>query len=151
MRRLVPIVAGVLLGLFAAPVASATTSREIVPFRSTERTCSGERLRVSGELLLISHFTEDSNGGFHVHFTLVPRHVRGVTPSGVSYKVVGGDRLIFNGSGHGTEMFTNTGQFMMISEGGDDNFLFRFTLHVTVNPNGETTSEVDNFSVKCVG
>ena len=101
--------------------------------------------------MLISQFTEDSNGGFHDHFSLAPRHVRGVSASGVGYKVVGGDRSTFNVSGSGTETFTNTDQFMIISESGEDNLLIRFTFHVTVNANGETTSFVDKFFAKCVG
>ncbi len=152
MKRLVALVACVLLlGLVALPVASATTDRETIPFRTTVRSCSGELVRVSGELLLISHFTEDSGGGFHFHFTLVPRHVRGVSPSGVSYKAVGGDRFTSNVSGSGTETFTNTDQFLLISEGSEDNLLVRFTFHITVNANGEVTTVVDNFSEKCVG
>lgn len=152
MKRLVALVACLVgFGMVAAPAALATTFREIVPFRTTVEGCSGERVRVRGELLLISHFTEDSNGGFHDHFTLVPRHVKGVSASGVVYRVVGGDRFTFSGSGSGTETFTNTDQFMIISEGGEDNLLIRFTFHVTVDASGETTSFVDKFSAKCVG
>ncbi len=152
MKRLVALVVCVLgLGMIALPVASATTTREIVSFRQTFQGCSGETVRVRGELLLIFHFTEDSNGGFHDHFSLVPRHVRGVSSSGVTFKVVGGDRSTFNVSGQGTETFTTTSQFMIISQGGVDNLLIRFTFHVTINANGETASVVDNFSAKCVG
>ena len=152
MKRLVAMVACVLgLGSVAPLVASATTNRDTVPFRTTILNCSGELVRVRGELLLISHFTEDSNGGFHDHFSLVPRHVKGISPSGVSYKVVGGDRSTFNVNGQGTETFTNTDQFMIISQSGEDNLLIRFTFHITVNGSEGRSTTVDNFSEKCVG
>ena len=152
MKRLVALVACVLgLGLVAPPVASATTTREIVPFRTNIQACSGEVFTVSGDLLLISHFTADSNNGFHDHFSLVPRHVGGVSATGISYKVVGGDRSTFNVSGKGTVTFTNTDQFMIISEGSADNLLIRFTFHITVSPDGGTSTVVVKFSEKCVG
>ena len=152
MKRLIAFLTCVLgLGMIAPPPASAATTRETVPFRTTIVGCSGERVRVSGQLLLISHFTEDSGGGFHDVFVLVPRQVIGVSASGVTYRVVGGDRSTFHVSGRGTETFTNTDQFMIVSQGGEDNLLTRFTFHVTVNANGETTTVVDRFSGKCVG
>ena len=153
MRRLVIALAACVLGLgMIAPLAaSAATTRETVPFQSTFDGCSGDTVTVSGQLLLISTFTDTPSGGFHDVFVLVPRSVRGVSSSGVAYKVVGGDRSTFSVNGQGTETFTNTDQFMVISQDGEDNLLTRFTFHVTVNANGETTTIVDSFSAKCVG
>ena len=121
-------------GLLMPTTASAVTDRVIVPFRTTEVSCEGETVRLSGELLLIFHFTEDSSGGFHGHFSLVPRHVRGVSESGIVYKAVGGLRAIFNLSGHGTFTDAFTTQFMLISQGGSDNLLVREVFHITITP-----------------
>jgi hypothetical protein len=152
MKRLIALLACVLgLGMIAPAVASAATTRETVPFQATIVGCSGERVRVSGQLLLISQFTEDPNGGFHDVFVLVPTHVMGVSSSGLTYRVVGGDRSTFQVSGRGTLTFTNTDQFMIISQDGEDQLLIRFTFHVTVTATGETTTVVDKFSAKCVG
>jgi hypothetical protein len=139
-----------LLGILV-PTASALTDRQTVPFRTTVVACSGERVRVSGELLLIDHFTQDSDGGFHVHSSLVPRHVTGVSASGVKYHVVGGQRDTFNVSGRGTVTETFTSQFNVISEGGDQNLQIIETFHITITPNGDVTAFVDNFRAKCVG
>ena len=151
MKRLVLLPLVLLVGLLIPSTASASTDREIVPFRTTTSTCSaGEEVRLRGELLLISHFVRDSSGGLHAHFSLVPRHVRGVSTAGTLYKAVGGLRNTFNRSGHGTRTFTFTTQFMLISQGPKDNLLLRETIHVT-RRNGRTTADVDHFSVKCVG
>jgi hypothetical protein len=141
----------VLIALVATPTASATTERDVVRFRTNVTACSGETVRLRGELLLISHFTEDSTGGFHAHFSLVPRDVTGVSESGVRYRAVGGQRFTFNVSGSETVTDTFTEQFLVISQGGDDNLLVRTTIHVTVTPEGEVTAFVDNFSSICVG
>ena len=135
MKRLsVAISAALALGLLMPTTASAVTDRVIVPFRTTDVSCEGETVRFSGELLLIFHFTEDSSGGFHGHFSLVPRHVRGVSESGIVYKAVGGLRAIFNLSGHGTFTDAFTTQFMLISQGGSDNLLVREVFHITITP-----------------
>jgi hypothetical protein len=139
-----------LLGILVPP-ASAVTERQIVPFRTREVACSGERVRLSGELLLINHGTEDSNGGFHAHFSVVLRDVVGVSASGVKYHAVGGQRDTFNLSGRGTLTVNSTFQFNLISEGGDQNLQVIATFHTTITPNGDVTAFVDNFRIKCVG
>ena len=127
--------------------------REIVPFETFVIACNGEEVFLSGELLLISHTTIDAHGAFHSEFTLVPRHVRGVgSLSGTQYKAVGGHRSHFNeDSDFAPFNFTNTDMFNLVSQGGSDNLQGKFTIHVTVNANGEVTAEVENFSEKCVG
>jgi hypothetical protein len=102
-------------------------------------------------LLLVSHFREDASGGFHAHFSLVPRHVQGVGASGTQYRAVGGQRETFNVSGHGTVTDTFTSQFLLISQGSVDNLQVRETLHLTITPKGDVTANVDDFSARCVG
>lgn len=151
MKRTLLALPVVLLLGFLVPSASAVTDRQTVPFRTRVIACSGETVRLSGELLLISHFTQDSGGGFHDHFSLVPRHVTGVSASGVRYHAVGGERDTFNLSGSGTINETFTSQFILISQGGDQNLQIIETFHITITPNGDLTAFVDNFRVRCVG
>jgi hypothetical protein len=141
----------VLLGVVAAPTALATTERVIVPFQTTEDACSGETVRLRGQLLLIFHFEEDSGGGIHGHFSLVPRDVTGVSEGGVKYRAVGGQRDTFNISGSGTFTETFTDQFILVSQESDENLLVRTTFHITITREGQVTAFVANFSAKCVG
>ena len=133
--------------------ATTSTERVIEPFDTIAIACNGEVVLLSGELLLIFHTTVDSRGGFHDKFTLVPRNVRGVgSETGTEYKAVGGDRSSFTADiDDGPVVFTNTDMFNLVSNGSADNLQGKFTFHITINANGEITSEVDAFSEKCVG
>jgi hypothetical protein len=141
----------VLLGLLFPSTASAVTDRTTVPYGAVVESCSGENISLSGELLLITHVTEDSSGGLHAQITFVPREVLGVDASGTQYREVVGQRQRFNVSGQGTLTETFTTEFMLISEGGSDNLLERATVHVTITPNGDVTAFVNNVSFQCVG
>lgn len=148
MLMALPIV--LLLGVLVPP-ASAATSRELVPFRTTVTACSGERVHLSGQVLLIDNFFF-SGDRFHDNFTLVPRHVTGTSESGVAYHAVGGLRETFNVTSSGkviTDTFTT--QFIVVSENGDGNTLIVEALHITVAANGEITAFFDHFQARCVG
>jgi len=133
--------------------ATTVTDRETVPYETIVTACNGEDVYLSGELLLISQTTVDANTGVHSQFTLVPQYVRGVSSlTGTQYKAVGGDRSHFNiDADSAPATYTNTDMFLLVSQGGTENLLAKFTLHVTVNANGETTAFIDNFSAECVG
>jgi hypothetical protein len=140
-----------LLGLLLPSTASAVTDRTTVSYGAVVESCSGENISLSGQLLLITHVTEDSSGGLHVQITFVPREVLGVSANGTQYREVVGQRQRFNISGRGTLTETFTTEFMLISEGGSDNLLERATTHVTITPNGDVTAFVNNVSFECVG
>jgi hypothetical protein len=127
--------------------------RVTVPYETIVTACNGEDVYLSGELLLISQTTVDANTGVHSQFTLVPQYVRGVgSLTGTQYKAVGGDRSHFNiDADSAPATYTNTDMYLLVSQGGTENLLVKFTLHVTVNANGEGTAFVDNFSAECVG
>ena len=133
--------------------AITVIDRETVPYETIVTACNGEDVYLSGELLLISQTTVDANGGVHSQFTLVPQYVRGVgSLTGTQYMAVGGDRSHFNiDSDSAPATYTNTDMYLLVSQGGTENLQVKFTLHVTVNANGEYTAFVDNFSAECVG
>jgi hypothetical protein len=148
MLMALPIV--LLLGVLVPP-ASAATSRELVAFHTTVRACSGERVHLSGRVLLIDNFFF-SGDRVHDNFTLVPRQVIGTSATGVAYHAVGGLRDTFNVTSSGivvTETFTT--QFIVVSENGDGNTLVVEALHITVAANGEITALFDHFQARCVG
>jgi hypothetical protein len=139
------------LGLLLPSTASAVTDRTTVSYGAVIESCSGENISLSGELLLITHVTEDSSGGLHAEVTFVPRKILGVSASGTRYREVVGQRQRFTISGQGTLTETFTTEFMLISQGGEDNLLERATAHVTITPNGDVTAFVNNVSFECVG
>ena len=133
------------------PPASAATQRQLVPFHTTVVACSGERVHLSGQVLLIDHFVQDAHGGFHDTFTLVPRHVTGVSSSGVVYHAVGGQRDTSSVSGSEKLTDTFTSQFIVVSENGDQNLQVVDTAHITITPDDDVTAFFSHFRSRCVG
>lgn len=133
--------------------ATTITDRVIEPFDTIIEACNGELVYLSGELLLTFHSTIDDQGKLHESFMLIPRNIRGVgSMTGTEYRAVGGDRSIFNVDIDDAPLtYTNTDMFNLVSQGSSDNFLGKFTIHVTFNANGEWTADVDHFSGECVG
>ncbi|MEA2506345.1 MAG: hypothetical protein QOH48_963 [Actinomycetota bacterium] len=149
-RMLIALPVVVLLGVLV-PSASAGTSRQLVNFRTTVRACSGERVRLSGQVLLIDNFFRGQDGRIHDNFTLVPRQVTGTSATGVTYHAVGGLRETFHRIRGGSLTDTFTTQFIVVSENGDGNLLIVETLHITISANGDLTAAFDHFQARCVG
>ena len=144
-----------LLSLTGAGVALAeaftVTTVEQIPISFETPGCE-EPILLTGTLHLVSHVTFDANGGFHLVSESNPQGVRGLgLTSGTMYQGTGVGRVNANASGSGAEEFTTVGSFKIIGRGPTDNLLVQATFHVTVNANGEVTSVVDNFSVRCQG
>jgi hypothetical protein len=163
MKRLVLLVAvvGTTLALAAGMAlaqATTVTSNETVPVNQLAiNTCTepDEFVLLTGELHLLSHITEDANGGLHVqtHFQPKGGGLSGTAEgSGTQYKAVGVTREGFYiAPGEESRETTFVSRFQLISNGPSDNFLVEFTTHVTVNANGEVTAVVDDAEIKCVG
>lgn len=67
--------------------------------------------------------------------------------TGDKYQATGVTQQEFNATAGLTQKFINN--FRMIGQGPGNNFLVHETFHVTITPNGDVTSTVDNFSVEC--
>lgn len=135
--------------------AKATTASEIFtePYNATITACNGEEVQLSGELLFIFHTNRDAQDALHTAITLVPNRVTGVgSETGTTYRAVGGDREnYYNLDGIAPITYTNTDMYNLVSQDGSDNLQIKYTFHVTVNANGEISTEVDHFSEMCVG
>jgi hypothetical protein len=138
-----------------APRVSAQTeiTNEFVPlFGATFVPCAnggaGETVFYEGTLHEVTRATESASGNFSITFHSNPQGVKGTGE-------ITGD--IYQGTGSSTATFTmGPGQtvaiassFQLIGPGTDNNFRLHVTAHLTVNANGEVTSEVDNFSAEC--
>jgi hypothetical protein len=110
---------------------------------------AGEVVLLSGNLHMLSHFTEDGAGGFHAMNESNPQGISGVgESSGDKYQGTGVTRFGFNARGLPmTQTFVNN--FRIIGEGTDNNFTVHHNVHMTVNANGQLTATVDNFRGDC--
>jgi hypothetical protein len=129
--------------------SSASVPIEIVTFVPCAADGAGELVALSGSLHLLSHFTEDGAGGFHVMNEANPQGVSGTgLTTGDTYHGTGVTRSNFNAHGLPfNQTFVNN--FRIIGEEPGNNFMVHQNLHITVNANGEMTAFVDNFRVDC--
>jgi hypothetical protein len=149
-RRLLGMCVVVSLG-FLQPSASATTTRQLLSFFDNFRTCSGEQITVSGQILAIEAVHRGADGVFHGSFTYVPRAIVGRTSGGVTYHQVGVLHITFNVNASSTVDLTETAESILISKGGSQNSLVTETFHVTVRPDGVATSNLTDIRARCVG
>ena len=137
---------------FAAP-ASTTTTSEIVPINLVQFVpCadggSGEVINLTGTLHVVISVTTNDNG-----ITLVS-HVnpQGLSGEGLttgdSYQGVGVTRTTLHIDSATT--ITDINNFRMIGQGPGNNLQIHSVNHITINPDGTTTSNVFISSVECL-
>ena len=137
----------------AAAQATTTTTNEQVPisviqFVPCANDGAGELVVLEGTLHILSHVTIDDQGGLHVKQHFQPQGVSGTgLTTGDKYRGTGVTQTQFNATA-GFEQ-TDINNFRIIGQGPENNFLVHATFHVTVTPNGDVTTVVDNFSVEC--
>jgi hypothetical protein len=113
--------------------------------------CTGEFVTFEGTQHIVGHSTEDASGGAHFWIRLHSQ-VQGVSTSGAKYVARGNTSFHDNISSESAANFTfmETIQFIRQgSETAEDDFQSKFLFHVTVNANGELTSEVEQVDVEC--
>ena len=150
----------VMLGLIgvlgvAPALAQATTVTDnfiepidLFVFVPCARGGAGEFVELTGTLHILFVTTIDDNGGVHTKFHFQPQGISGTGfITGDKYQGTGVTQGSFNGRVGFETTFVNN--FKMIGQGPGNNFLIHENFHVTVDPNGEVTASVDNFSVKC--
>lgn len=151
----------VLLALALVPTprtaaqAETFTSNDFVPFNATvfvpcANGGAGEDVDLSGTIHEQFHITINKNRvSIKSHFQ--PQGVSGVgQTTGDTYRAVGVTQEhqslpLTNGAAN----FTFINNFRIIGQGPGNNFQVHQTIHVTVNANGEVTSEVINESISC--
>jgi hypothetical protein len=145
------------LALLAKPTqgqAVTFTDNERIPFTfEVTNPCTGELVVGKATQHLVFHVTQDPNGGFHFkgHSNV---QGRGVSESGAKYVVHESSNLHdnFRVISKSATNFTFTGTLQFIRQGSaapEDDFRVKATFHVTINANGEVTSEVAKFKEEC--
>lgn len=110
----------------------------------------GEVVVLEGTLHFVTGITEDANGGLHVTTSAQPQRLQGVgLTSGDRYNGTGITREQFNTSGLPFET-TYVNNYRVIGQRDGNNYLVHTNTHLTINANGEVTTEIDNSSVECM-
>jgi hypothetical protein len=177
-RRNIPMHVGTLLGIVAGLAAPADVPSPGAPLRTLDQapalsatssrtqqtllfsmglwvSCAngglGEYVNLSGELQIHSQSVEDAKGGTHLTTHVRPSGVVGIgVTSGLRYLGVGGT---FEGVGYAAAgeatVYTFVNNFRIIGKGPDNNLLVHYTVHQTLNANGEVTADVDLSITDC--
>jgi len=154
-KSVTTLLASVALTLLSAPAANAgattnTVSQKIPVSIVAFLDCTGELVEVSGNLHVVTHETLNGNRvTFTSHFQ--PMGLQGYgTVSGSMYNATGLTRQVNTVSLNGAQQsFTFVNRYHFVGTGGAASFYVKQTSHVTLNANGEVTSQVDNFDVTC--
>lgn len=112
--------------------------------------CAGETVTLEGKLHVLSHVTINGNNLMSIsHFQ--PQGISGVgSISGDKYRGTGVTQEIFKGSLINNQFtFSFINNFRIIGQGTGNNYVVHELIHITVNANGTTSSNVDNFRVEC--
>lgn len=137
----------------AAGAGAAVTTNEQIPigigvFIPCANGGAGEVAVLSGTLHVLSSVTIDDQGGLHVTQHFQPQGVSGVgLQTGDSYQGTGVTRSEFNATA-GIES-TSVNNFRIIGQGPNNNYLVHSVFHVTITPNGDVSTVVNDFSVEC--
>lgn len=135
--------------------ATTATTNEFIPFAQlTFVDCAnggaGEFVLIEGTLHILTHVTINGNRAV-IKEQFQPQGTTGVgLTTGDTYRAVGGTKFhdtipLTNGA----QTFTVVNNFRMIGPGPDNNLQIHQNVHITINANGEVTSEVENDSVEC--
>jgi len=132
--------------------AASTTIKfsDSFPF-SFFNNCTGEVVSGVVSVKTTVHETIDAKGGYHFHFHDVFNGRAVGETSGIQYVGPQTDHESFHVSSSGGLEDTFTLNFRFISRGKADNILLHILFHVTITPNGDVTSEIDNITDVCRG
>ena len=142
-------------GTPALAEAETTTTNQTIPITAVVgNPCVAETVDIAGTVKVVTHTTLSANGDFHFVGHLNYQDVSGTgRTTGTTYRAADAGTSTLNGDGNNSSAneFTNEFTFQLVSAGSADNFRVKGLVHMTVTPNGETTSEVIRFDADCSG
>lgn len=150
MKKALIALFGLILTTAAFTQAVVTNSNEMVDVTLEVLVpCSGETIELEGTLHFKNHMTINGNN-FNYKSHAQPQGLQGYGDQGNRYNGVGVTRSGQTGSFSGYPFqFTEVNNFRMIGQGQAPNYHLHFNRHITVNANGDVTSEVDNTRITC--
>lgn len=137
----------------ATAQATTVTTNETIPFTDTRTNpCNQDLVTFSGQMHVTNHVTTDASGGTHVRTHVNYQEVSGTgTPSGANYRVVTTRNETLNDNDTAQSEQTVIQVVRFISQGSTPNFQLQVVIHITINANGQTTSEVVETRIICRG
>lgn len=137
----------------AAAQATTVTTNETVPLTDTRTNpCNLDQVTFSGNVHVANHVTYDSSGGIHLRTHVNYQNVTGTgAPSGATYRAATTTNETLNDNDGPQSELTVIQVVRFISQGPIPNFQLQVVLHITINANGETTSEVTESRIICRG
>lgn len=137
----------------AAAQATTVTTNETIPFTDTRvNPCNQDLVTFSGNMHVANHVTTDAGGGTHVRSHVNYQNVLGTgAPSGLTYRVKTTTNETLNDNDGPQSELTVIQVVRLISQGSAPNFQLQVVLHITINANGQTTSEVTESRIACRG
>lgn len=150
MRKLLLVLSLLAAAVIAAAPAQGSEPSRIERFPVAGETwvnpCNGETVTLGGGVFqVVTHETTDASGGEHLIAEGNAKGVEGVGDAGNRYRATGGFWAEFNlnNGGDASQIFTITEVLNLVSRGSDDNFTVETVTHITVNSNGDVTSDFD--------
>lgn len=169
---------GALLGIVVGLAACTEAPSPVAPFRTLEQppalsavnapvrqtlpfstnlwvSCAnnglGEFVNLNGQLEFQSQTVDDGNGGTHLSAHVRPSGVVGTgVVSGLRYRGTGVTVQMEGHPSAGEVMtYTFVNNFRIIGQGPKNNILVHYTMHLTVNANGDQTASVNLSSSEC--
>ena len=140
-------------GLTPVPVSAAVEYNEKISFTDDFDACSGERVSIDGIQHIVGRITKDTHGKFHYVFT---RNTKG---TGIG-QIFGGEYILtdavtqidFEFVPDQPRIFTQEYHSVFIHKGeafSNDDTIIHFLSKLTINANGEVTTDIAIRSVEC--
>ena len=132
------------------------TENLVIPFEDIQPTAEiecpdgwGETITFHGDLHVLFHLTENSNGGYVFTYHFQPKGAYAVgSETGNIYRATG----VTRGSENFNKLpasFTEVNNFRMISPGSDVNYLEHWVIRGTFDEEGELTLTFKKASITC--
>ncbi len=150
MRKLTVLLMAAAVVLSGSVPAGAETVTERILLESGDFITPGcgEDLDHTGYLLAVFTTTETPSGNVHVGFHFSPQGITatGLT-TGATYQGTGVTRGSFTEAK--ASVFTEVNNFRIIGRGQTPDLIEAWTIHMTINANGEVTAEVERIVTEC--
>ena len=110
----------------------------------------GESVHAIGVLHTRLRTTVDADGGFHTQAHYQTQGISGIgQTSGDKYQLIGVIHQSINGKVGVENTNTTVVNGRVIGPGPGNNLFWYYTYHMTVNANGEVTTDFENIRVEC--
>ena len=134
------------MGLMLTSQLNAQSNQGWAPFATTVDIC-GELVDVEGEFHFVENSVISNSGNSTSKFHINAKGIGVGQTSGAVYQWNDAINESLNLSKGGNYTFTQT--LLIVGQGKAPNFKGHLTYHITVNANGDVTTEFENLKIDC--